>query len=78
MLTRVLLFLSAILAFFGLLYGFAVAQEALGDWTDTNPQYSVLAWSLWMAGVMLSLAAAIYGWRWSRRRSRPFARTDGR
>jgi hypothetical protein len=76
MLTRIALILSAIVALYGLAFGFSFAAEALGDWTDAHPARSALAWSLWNLGLILLAAGVFIAWRRYRRGAQPRPRAE--
>jgi hypothetical protein len=49
-----------------LILGLGIGMERLGDWTDAHPEYRLIAWSAWNAGVIV--AAVLVTRRWMRYR----------
>ena len=70
MTTRLLLLLSAVIAFVGLAGALAISAERLGDWTDAHPDRALLAWSLWNLSLVVVVVGLGLAWRRYRRSAR--------
>ncbi len=74
MLIRIALIGSAVVGFCGLVLGFAVSAERLGNWTVAHPEHATVAWMLWNLGLLVIVGSVIIAWRRFRRSAQRVAR----